>query len=286
MNRPPASRAVPVRRNGSRKGGNSVRGWRRVHRWIGLALALVLLIIAVTGILLNHAAELRLQRTRLGGPIAALYVEPPARPPRAARLDDGRWVVWIDGHLYRQGREMQGRLDSLVGAVETPDGFAVAGAHALLLFDDAGRLVERLGEESLPGPIARIGRDREGRLLILSQGRVRRADAVMLDWQDVGPAQGMRGNGMRWSRADEEMPTMVRKRALAARSGAGVSLSRLLIDLHTGRIFGRLGRWAGDLAAIGLILLALTGIVTWAKTRRARRERRAENGHRPSVARQ
>ncbi len=280
---PPSRRET---RNGRRAGGGSVRGWRRAHRWIGLSLALALLVIAVTGVLLNHAAELELQHHRLAGPIAALYIEAPRHPPRAAALGNGHWIVWIDGHLYGNGGEMQGRLDSFLGAVETAEGLAVAGSHALLLFDRDARLVERLGPESLPGPIERLGRDRQKRILVISKGRVRRPDGGFFDWQDLGPAQRRDGAEQVWSRTSEEMPRQVRERALAARSGGGVSLSRLLLDLHTGRIFGHLGRWAGDLAALGLVLLALSGVVTWAKTRRARRERRRDERRAYSSSRQ
>ncbi|MBK8959481.1 MAG: PepSY domain-containing protein [Proteobacteria bacterium] len=43
--------------------------------------------------------------------------------------------------------------------------------------------------------------------------------------------------------------------------GSGVSYERVLLDVHSGRLFGRVGVWVVDAAAVCLLALALTG--TW-----------------------
>ena len=40
----------------------------------------------------------------------------------------------------------------------------------------------------------------------------------------------------------------------------GLSLERLLLDVHSGRIFGRYGPWVVDAAAIALLMLGLSGV--------------------------
>jgi uncharacterized iron-regulated membrane protein len=42
----------------------------------------------------------------------------------------------------------------------------------------------------------------------------------------------------------------------------------VILDLHSGRLFGRIGVWLFDIAAILLILLALSGTLIWMKRKR------------------
>jgi uncharacterized iron-regulated membrane protein len=50
--------------------------------------------------------------------------------------------------------------------------------------------------------------------------------------------------------------------------GEVLPTERLLLDLHSGRIFGAAGPWIFDIAALLLILLSLSGTWIWIKRRR------------------
>jgi uncharacterized iron-regulated membrane protein len=45
-------------------------------------------------------------------------------------------------------------------------------------------------------------------------------------------------------------------------------VERVILDLHSGRFFGKLGPWLFDIAALLLILLSLSGAWIWLKRRR------------------
>ena len=47
----------------------------------------------------------------------------------------------------------------------------------------------------------------------------------------------------------------------------GISIERLLQDLHSGRLFGIFGVILMDLASVALVLLALTGCWVWLRKR-------------------
>ena len=53
-----------------------------------------------------------------------------------------------------------------------------------------------------------------------------------------------------------------------AYSGSPLSYERVLLDLHSGRIFGRVGVLVVDAAAVALLLLALSGFYMWFKFKR------------------
>jgi len=50
--------------------------------------------------------------------------------------------------------------------------------------------------------------------------------------------------------------------------GEVLPVERVLLDLHSGRFFGRFGPWIFDTIAVLLILLALSGTWIWLKRKR------------------
>ena len=137
----------------------------------------------------------------------------------------------------------------------------VALPEALVLLGSAGELIERMGAESLPGRIERIG-THEGRLVAATPAGNRVADADLIAWQPTGAAP-------QWS-AQQEPPAGLRERMLRGERGPGLSAERVLLDLHSGRIFGRWGPWLMDATAIVFVILAITGITCWWRSRRGR----------------
>ncbi|HSN52770.1 MAG TPA: PepSY-associated TM helix domain-containing protein, partial [Woeseiaceae bacterium] len=60
--------------------------------------------------------------------------------------------------------------------------------------------------------------------------------------------------------------------------GRGVTVERVLDDLHSGRIFARAGTLVMDAVAVFMIVLSLSGFVLWLQRgrREAELERRAD----------
>ena len=55
-------------------------------------------------------------------------------------------------------------------------------------------------------------------------------------------------------------PAEQREAALRAFRGEGIPLYRVLLDLHSGRLFGTLGVWIVDAAAVAMLFLTMTGV--------------------------
>lgn len=227
----------------------------RWHRRLGVVLALLLVGLAVTGIALNHSVGWGLDRTVAPGWVQQVYRDGPVQfeSYRAA----GVWVSYNGrGTLYVQGRE--------VGYCETPFGGAVASngeivaacASGLLLATPAGELIERidLGWQ-IPGPVLAIGLANEQPVLRTAEGN------VALDMDTLSASGGVSGE-VAWARVgrpDAELVALLETLS----QGEGVSWERALLDLHSGKFFGRFGVLAADLAAIGLILLGASGVWVW-----------------------
>lgn len=68
-----------------------------------------------------------------------------------------------------------------------------------------------------------------------------------------------RGGILKWRWPLPHRPNK-REAALRAFRGEGIPLYRVLLDLHSGRLFGTLGVWIVDAAAVAMLFLTMTGV--------------------------
>ncbi len=236
--------------------------WRTVHHWhrvAGLVSALFVLLLAGTGLLLNHSDELRLDRRHVGAELLLdLYdIRPPAEPI-GFRVGQ-HWVTQLGERLYYDARELPERADRLIGAVQLRSTLAVAVAGRLLLLSSEGELIERLGDaEGVPAGMQRLGVAAHGRLVIRAAHGDYSADPDTLEWVHATP------EGIAWAEPAPP-PEALRSRLLRAYRGTGLPLERVLLDLHSGRILGPWGVYLVDGAAALFLLLALTGLWMWSR---------------------
>ena len=63
------------------------------------------------------------------------------------------------------------------------------------------------------------------------------------------------------------------------RRGSGLPVERVLLDLHSGRIFGKPGVYVVDAAAILFLVLAASGVWLWGKRRASARAHARHKQH-------
>ena len=137
------------------------------HRRLGIAAALLVLLLAVTGLLLNHANRLGIDQTEVSANwLLRWYGYPPVQAPLAFRAGE-HWVAWSGTRLYLDAQPVIPTDAAPAGTAVLSDGLmAVAFADALLLLSPQGEVVERIGSESLPGTLLRVGHTGDGRLAV------------------------------------------------------------------------------------------------------------------------
>lgn len=141
--------------------------------------------------------------------------------------------------------------------VKAGPGWVVLVDGALYFFTDDGELVEALSP-GVASSVEALGQVNGLAALRTPEGIFLSDDAVSI-----------------WSRADEvagwvdaaDVPDAVNEAALKAYRGEGLAMERVLLDLHTGRLFGNVGVWVMDIAAIMFLILAGTGIVIWMRNK-------------------
>lgn len=235
------------------------RKLRRLHRWLGLGSLAFLLLLSLTGIALNHSVELGLDRRFLGaGWLLAWYgFEAPA--VAASFAVGNRRLSLVGNRLYLDAYEAARGLSELTGAAAWDDLIVAATSESLLYLSQQGELVDRveLGTE-LPAAITALGTDSSG-LVVRSMERVLRYDE-----RSFGVAEVTGVGSFRWS-IPTAVPTALRQQIEANYRGPGVSLERLLVDLHSGRWLVNAGVWFTDAIGVLIVLLAVSGLVLWSR---------------------
>ena len=248
-------------RNNGRRSGNSDR-WRfaRWHRRIGLIAALLVLVLAVSGVALTHGGALGLDGRHVGaGWLLNWYGLTPPRAPTSfhAGVD---WVSGLEGRVYVNGRPVADRFGEIEGAVRSNGILVIAAADELLLLTPKGEVLEQLSGTSLPGRIEALGAGRDGRLIVRTATGLFHSNPEFTAWQpsDLGTV---------WAQA-APAPEEVREQVLRAYRGEGLTWERVMLDLHSGRILGAFGPYLMDIAALFLVLLAATGLWNWLRNGR------------------
>ncbi len=273
MNRAAHKRDGTRPRTAGRRRSNGGSLWRRWHRRLGVAAAVFLLVIAVTGVLLNHAADWGLGDARLTGPAARAFLAA-GEGGLILAASGGRRLVWVRDRLVVPESGEIIPLASPVGALVADGGLLVAAADRLLILDARGRLLDRLEPPLVPEAITAIGRDGAGGILIATPDGPRRLDPAL---GVMGPADDEAG--IAWA-PPPRPPADADERALvrAADLAVGVPLIDALAALHSGRLLGLGGRVTADLAALALVYLAASGL--WLARRRNGRGGDRRNGRR------
>lgn len=238
--------------------------WWAWHQRLGLGFAVVFLGVVVTGIALNHTESLSLDRKVVTADwIYDWYdISLDGEPIGFAMGSD--WVVGWDGQLL-WNTERLGPATQVLGAQRFDPSMILILTDELWVLSSKGELVERLGPASLPdGTPLRLGRlAGESPVVIETTAGRYRSDLELLTWIPLAAE-----TVVAWSEPGG-VPSPIRQPILRANRGEGLTFNRVILDLHSGRFFGRLGVWVVDLAAVALIFLTVSG--TWYAWRIKRR---------------
>lgn len=234
------------------------RQWRRWHRWLGLAVAIPVLVLSVTGVLLNHIESLSWASRPLPPAVARWYGAVLPETLQGVSVK-GNWYTQLEERLFINDTNAFYCKGPLKGVVDAAPLIVAGCADELLLIAEGYQLVERIGPAyGLPGYVQLGGH--EGVLVLRQPEALVRFDVNQLvSVPYSGP----------WQAADlDRLPAELEKAILRQSVPESLNWQRFLQDLHAGRILGFAGQLMMDLAALVLAILAVTGSIIWARTRR------------------
>lgn len=229
----------------------------RWHRRLGIVSALFVLLLAVTGLLLNHTHELGLDRLPLeNAALRKLYgvapVPAPAPAPSglAQTLPGGELAA--RGGRLRMGERDIGDCPQLVGIVEQSGQVLAVCSNRLWLLTPDGQVIDQADSvRGVPEGLSAVA-EGEGQVLLRAGG-----DSLAVDLNDLSLKPAVPVPGVTW-----------REAAPAAAVDPDLDWEQVLLDLHSGRLFGRGGVLLMDAMALLFVGLALSGLVMWRRRHR------------------
>lgn len=202
----------------------------RWHRRLAVIVSLWLAVLATSGILINHAHDLGLDRKPLPVSMQSLVygVE-----------DSGRAFCEIVMSIGTDCAEVFARLP-------LDSGELLLGESSLYILDDDRQLVEKLGVAQFGLDYLRAGLRQGADIYLRNDRRTVRADAGLLDWQVLDQDQTKVLEGGDWQ--------------FSAKSSGAISWERFMLDLHAARFLGPIAKSFNDLIAAFILILSISGI--------------------------
>lgn len=235
-----------------------MRSWLRWHRRIGISAALFVIFLSVSGLLLNHGAQLGWDRKPVTSRLL-LGLYGLEAPTLASIQTGGDWITQVGGeYLFFNGEERATCRGEMAGVARLADYLVALCEQTLVLLTPTGEFVEQL-DASLGLPVPVLGGRVEGGSLLLHSGQgYFLADLDRLRWPRVTDP------GVVIEPAElVEPPAALAADFEAFYLGKEISVERLLFDLHSGRLFGNFGVILVDIMALLFVILAITGIWMW-----------------------
>lgn len=237
-----------------------------LHRYIGLSIAFFVVLLSITGILLNHTEELRLHSHNVNSPwLMSLYGIESSEVKSAYPVADS-WVIALGKTIYLNQQELKCK-PPLNGAILKDDLMIIASQAQLCLVTPDGELIDyliletgnhvsRIGHISLENKTNRIVLDTMQGLLTINSDYTELIALQQIEAVTKQPVQ--------WLEALQP-PASISTSLKRQYQGDGLPYERIILDLHSGRIVGILGVYFMDLIALLLIFIALSGVAMWAK---------------------
>ena len=236
------------------------------HRWMGLFSALFLVVLSITGLALNHTERLGLDEIQIKNSfILSRYGMVGSSEIVAHRIHKSDTLAYLDGQLFYNSKPLTSG-EAPLGIIEGDPITVVATATQLIYLSENGELIETIGHSQLPySELTAVGSGIDGRpILVAAEGRWG-PDANWLEFDAYQASYNVE------PLAHIELSEAETAAILDAFQGGGVSLYRVMLDLHAGRLFGWGGRTLMDLTAVAILLLVSSGIGGWLrKSRRAK----------------
>ncbi|RFC33289.1 MAG: PepSY-associated TM region [Candidatus Nitrotoga sp. SPKER] len=228
----------------------NIHAVRRWHGLVGAAIVFFLVYLLVSGLTINHVEILKLDKREVSYPWLMRWYGIHVADPTQGYLLGKSYFSWDDDKWVLDDKLLSSSAGQPVGAVEIKGINYVATATALYLYQSDGQLRNKVEKQSLPAyPILALGT--MGSNVMVQTPSAVFASVDGLNWEKSSSA------GMTLS-ALQDLPADVKRRS-ADILAPSIPLQRILLDMHSGRIFGRYAIWVMDIASLVLLGLGLSG---------------------------
>jgi len=244
------------------------------HRRMGLAALVFMIVLSITGIMLNHTESLNMDETSIESDLLLNWY---GLNPKGASINykaDEYSISQWDGQLFFNSSALLNSKSTLLGAVIFNGIIAAALDRNILLLDTTGEIIENINMPIKFDAIKKIGLINNSIVIQTKDLNIFSADDDILNWHKSN------ATNVTWSTPAQL--TNAQQQALKQTfRGNGLSLERVILDLHSGRLFSASwGIYIMDASAVIIILLSLSGFwVWWSRKQKIKTKRHYQKNH-------
>ncbi len=239
------------------------RTFRKWHRKLGVFAAFFIVFLSVTGVALNHTDGLSLAHQPIKSTLLLDHYGISA--PQDVHFYQQQAIQVINNSVWYKSKMLLESDDAVVSVGQLllkhnqQNVFIIATRQSIFLYDLNGELVDMLGSESGVPEMIKAMSINNGQVIVASANGYYQTDSDFFDWQVIQPLIAPN-----WLQAEEVSEDKIAQAELAYRAQF-LTLERIIIDSHSGRILGDFGVYFMDFIALLLIVLSISGLYIWVK---------------------
>ena len=206
--------------------------------------------------MLNHTEDLKLDESIIESDLILNWygINPQGSP--VSYSAGGIWVSQWNHQLFFNGHNFFSHKEKLQGAVKLDNLIAIALENFVLLVDNHAEIIE-LMPTTTSYSIIKIGTYKNKITLLDSANKTYISNIDFTTWKNFELSNA--GWATPINLSESQLATLKKEYR-----GQGMNLERVILDLHSGRLFNATwGIYIMDLSAILLMLLGISGLWVW-----------------------
>lgn len=225
-----------------------------VHRRVGVFIALVMAFMVVTGIFINHSHSLGWDVKPVYSKwIAKLYNIPIQKVDLGFSVQN-HWVTQVSDYIYIGPKRIEKCNGKLVGARPYFEGVLILCSSRLVHLDYLGETIEVLPAP----PEGSIGFVSGTRSLVLAFPNFNNVfDEKRGEWLEAEFSDGFE------LVSAQKLPQNLKRLLTSKATVPDLSWEKVILDIHSGRLFGNAGIYTVDFFALLMLILVFSGLFNW-----------------------
>ena len=231
----------------------------KIHKIIGVGIALWLIMMACTGILLNHSRDLNFDKKPIQSElILGFYGISLPKTGKSFILNNDISLHLLDKSLFWNQIKIQNLFpleDTILAASNAKEVLIYKPGH-LALYTIKGELIEMKKDAPISNATS-IGTDQIGNFYLLTPKETYQCNSdfeIKIIGKDLPT--------INWVKIQSTDTTVINKLNQQNYYNE-INYERILLDIHNGNIFGFLNKYLIDFFSIFFLTLILTGLYIW-----------------------
>ncbi len=229
-----------------------LRTW---HRRLGVFVFLMVVWLALTGILINHSDELGFNKHLLKNDwLKAMYGLNPVPEKHSAYSNGQHYFHCYDNQFYVDAHPYAECSGALQHFLKAQDYVVLANEREIFLLDTTSRFLELVRLDDFVLPLDTVYMLEANHMVLVAhnqQAYLMNLDSLSVErFFPVFDVSGIE------AAVKTELPQALHAELVFP----GINMERVLLDLHSGRLFGKAGVWVVDFFALLFVVLSLGGL--------------------------